>query len=137
MMGSSLDKPSDRLAVCPLCHSECWDQITLECGHGFCRKCVKEVWSGASGGPYYCFECDHEIRKLPDAFGDTDGASTSTGSTRISTDTAHFILMPRAFCLLLSFSYPNSNARHVYDAGRRWVSEPGAVSRSHFCSYVI
>lgn len=85
VMGSSLDKPSDRHAVCPLCHCESWDQITLECGHGFCRKCVKELWSGASAGPYYCLECDHEIRKLPDFFGETDGASTSTG-TRLSTD---------------------------------------------------
>ncbi|XP_058264791.1 tripartite motif-containing protein 14 isoform X2 [Hemibagrus wyckioides] len=78
-MGSSLDKPADRQPLCPLCHCECWDLITLECGHGFCRKCVKELWSGASVGPYYCLECDHEIRKLPD-IGETDGASTSTGT---------------------------------------------------------
>ncbi|KAK3526271.1 hypothetical protein QTP70_021304 [Hemibagrus guttatus] len=76
-MGSSLDKPTDRHPLCPLCHRECWDLISLECGHGFCRKCVKELWSGASVGPYYCLECNHEIRKLPE-FGETDGASTST-----------------------------------------------------------
>ncbi|XP_027021062.1 tripartite motif-containing protein 14 isoform X1 [Tachysurus fulvidraco] len=81
-MGSSLDKPSDSQPVCPLCHCECWDLITLECGHGFCRKCVKELWSGASTGPYYCLECDHEIRKLPD-FGQTDRASTSAGTRTI------------------------------------------------------
>ncbi|TTD03350.1 Zinc finger protein RFP [Bagarius yarrelli] len=76
-MGSSLDKPADHQAVCPLCHCERWDLITLECGHGFCRKCVKELWSGASAGPYYCLECNQEIRKLPD-LAETDGASTST-----------------------------------------------------------
>ncbi|MCI4381555.1 hypothetical protein PGIGA_G00253220 [Pangasianodon gigas] len=79
-MGSSLDKPADRQALCPLCHCECWDIITLECGHGFCRKCVKELWSGASVGPYYCLECNQEIRKLPDFLVETDGASTSTGT---------------------------------------------------------
>ncbi|KAI5100747.1 E3 ubiquitin/ISG15 ligase TRIM25 [Silurus meridionalis] len=79
-MGSSLDKPANHRGVCPLCHCENWDLITLECGHGFCRKCVKELWSGASTGPYYCLECNHEIRKLPDLLGETDGASTSTGT---------------------------------------------------------
>lgn len=118
-MGSSLDKPVDRQGICPLCHNECWDQVTLECGHGFCRKCVRELWSGASAGPYYCLECDHEIRKLPDFFGETDGASTSTGSTRTSTDTAQYILMPCAFSFL--FHARNDSARHVYDACRRLV----------------
>ncbi|KAK7160108.1 hypothetical protein R3I93_007919 [Phoxinus phoxinus] len=73
MMGASNDKP----LKCPLCHEDCRDQVTLGCGHSFCRVCIRELWSGSDTGPYFCPECRYEYQQLPDY---TDGASTSTAT---------------------------------------------------------
>ncbi|XP_026864635.2 E3 ubiquitin/ISG15 ligase TRIM25 [Electrophorus electricus] len=77
-MGSNLDKTAGPQPICPLCHHECRNRITLGCNHSFCQGCIGELWSGSSTGPYYCPECNYEHRKLPD-LGGTDGASTSAG----------------------------------------------------------
>lgn len=78
MMGASNAKP----LKCPLCHEDCREQVTLGCGHSFCRVCISELWSGSDTGPYYCPECRYEYQQLPDY---TDGASTSTATPNTRT----------------------------------------------------
>ncbi|ROI15057.1 E3 ubiquitin/ISG15 ligase TRIM25 [Anabarilius grahami] len=77
MMGASNGKP----LKCPLCHEDCRDQVSLGCGHSFCKACISELWSGSNTGPYYCPECRYEYQQLPDC---TDGASTSTARPNIN-----------------------------------------------------
>ncbi|XP_030641538.1 E3 ubiquitin/ISG15 ligase TRIM25 [Chanos chanos] len=78
-MGTSQTKPSGPTSVCPLCHGNFRNPITLRCGHCFCQGCIGELWSGSPSGPYYCPECKYEFRKLPD-FGGADAPSTSSSN---------------------------------------------------------
>ncbi|KAL7878904.1 hypothetical protein AOLI_G00098780 [Acnodon oligacanthus] len=80
-MGSSLDKPTGHPGICPVCHHECRNQITLGCRHRFCQGCIGELWSGSSTGPYYCPECKYEYLEPPD-FRDPYGASSSAAVHR-------------------------------------------------------
>ncbi|XP_028307472.1 tripartite motif-containing protein 14 [Gouania willdenowi] len=62
-MGASLDTP----AVCPLCNELTQDLFTLKCNHRFCRRCIGDLWSINTSGPYRCpeFRCKTVYQSLP------------------------------------------------------------------------
>lgn len=67
-MGASLDTPMQETdTVCRLCNNVYRDQITLKCNHRFCKRCIGDLWSDSSTGPYYCPEwrCKTEYTTLP------------------------------------------------------------------------
>lgn len=43
-------------AVCAICLDYFTDPVMTDCGHNFCRECIRRCW-GQPEGPYACPEC--------------------------------------------------------------------------------
>uniref|UniRef100_A0A8C6HBN0 Tripartite motif-containing 75 n=1 Tax=Mus spicilegus TaxID=10103 RepID=A0A8C6HBN0_MUSSI len=47
---------------CPICLDDLTDPVTVECGHNFCRSCIKDFWAGqqaTSSCPVCRHQCQH------------------------------------------------------------------------------
>ncbi|XP_028665413.1 E3 ubiquitin/ISG15 ligase TRIM25 [Erpetoichthys calabaricus] len=56
---SSSDEP------CLLCHHIARELTVFNCGHGFCRGCLQEVFGASSTATIHCPECRDQYQKMP------------------------------------------------------------------------
>lgn len=114
-MGSSLDKPSGSPGICPLCHRECRNQITLGCRHRFCQGCIGELWSGSTSGPYFCPECRYEHTEWPEP-SEPSGPNPASG---VHTSTVKYLLtfsnclITCGVCYAFQFPSRKHGGRHI------------------------
>lgn len=56
MAASDLSTNLQEEATCAICLDYFMDPVMTDCGHNFCRECIRRCW-GQPEGPYACPEC--------------------------------------------------------------------------------
>ncbi|XP_014847484.1 PREDICTED: tripartite motif-containing protein 40-like isoform X2 [Poecilia mexicana] len=53
----------DQPCCCALCQKVLVDPVSTNCGHWFCRKCIRSYWDqSAPSGPFSCPQCEKRPR---------------------------------------------------------------------------
>lgn len=56
MAAADLSTNLQEEATCAICLDYFMDPVMTDCGHNFCRECIRRCW-GQPEGPYACPEC--------------------------------------------------------------------------------